>query len=76
MTLLQSQFTIKLAQLKLPHFHLIDSGGKIETCLQEQVTEYLEHSPIYFPRLAFWIAIGRNMVASQNDNHYSQHSVC
>ena len=43
MTLLQSQFTIKLAQLKLSHFHLIDLGGKSETCLHEQVTEYLKH---------------------------------
>ena len=43
MAQLKSQFTIKLAQLKLSHFHLIDLGGKSKTCLHEQVTEYLEH---------------------------------
>ena len=43
MTLLQSRFTIKLAQLKLSHFHLINLGRKSETCLPEEVTEHLEH---------------------------------
>ena len=46
MALLQSQFTIKSAQLKSLHFHFIHLVSKIETCFHKQVTEYLERGTL------------------------------